>query len=87
MSAELIGPGQPCWGCGEGYGLHADGCPVGEQKNTPRRFRVLLLVGEKHPGGSKALYRYGCYFPLTDLVVGDMDGRGTGEPQNVEWID
>jgi hypothetical protein len=29
---------------------------------------------------------YGCYFPSTDLNTGEMGGRGTGEPKDVEWL-
>lgn len=29
---------------------------------------------------------YGCYFPSSDLNVGQMGGRGTGEPKDVEWL-
>lgn len=71
--------------CGGTYGEHEPGCSEAEAKNRPRRFRIRLTG--KHPNGSNAIYRYGCYFPLTDLVVGDMGGRGTGEPKDVEWID
>lgn len=41
---------------------------------TPRRFRV----GQLDPTTKAVVkrYRYGCYFPGTDLVVGDMGGRG-----------
>jgi hypothetical protein len=53
----------------------------------PRRYRVRLPEGKKHPNGTESEYRYGCYFPATDLVVGDMGGRGTGKPKDVEWID
>jgi hypothetical protein len=85
MSEICVGGGQGCWYCGETYGDHHDGCIVKEEKNTPLRFRIRLNA--QHPNGSKALYRYGCYFPLTDLVVGDMGWRGTGKPIDVEWID
>lgn len=46
-----------------------------ERKNdrSPRRWRR----GEEH----------GCYFPSTDLNVGQMGGRGTGAPKDVEWLD
>jgi len=56
---------------------------------TPCRFRVKLPAGTKHPNNSEHPYRYGVYFPLTDLVVGDMGGRGTGIPKgdDIEWID
>lgn len=30
---------------------------------------------------------YGCYFPSSDLNVGQMGGRGTGVPKDVTWID
>lgn len=32
---------------------------------------------------------FGCYFPNTDLNVGEMGGRGTGCPKgpDVEWLD
>ncbi len=83
---DLIGGGKGCWACGGTYDEHGPSCIVKEEKNVPRRFRISL-VGSKHPNNSDALYRYGCYFPLTDLVVGDMGGRGTGEPKDVEWID
>ncbi len=56
-------------------------------KNQPRRFRRPIEDGVLHPNGSQLRYRYGCYFPATDLVVNDMGGRGTGEPDNVEWLD
>lgn len=59
---------------------------MGESRFQPRRFRITL-GSNAHPNGRKTLYRYGVYFPLTDLVVGDMGGRGTGEPKDVEWLD
>jgi hypothetical protein len=31
-------------------------------------------------------YRYGAYFPGTDLVVWDMGERATGKPEGVEWL-
>ena len=80
-----VGGGKGCWECGEDYGEHKEGCSVAEAKNTPKRFRIRL--NGSHPNGSKTLYRYGCYFPLTDLVIGDMGGCGTGRPKDVEWID
>ena len=55
--------------------------------NIPRRFKILIPEGQKHPNGSDSKFRYGCYFPMTDLVVGDMGGRGTGVPKGVEWLD
>jgi hypothetical protein len=83
---DMIGPGQPCPLCGEVYGGHTTFCPVTERKNRPRRFR-LRVEPPRHPNGSASEYRYGCYFPMTDLVVGDMGGRGTGKPEGVEWLD
>lgn len=56
-----------------------------DSKNEPRRFRVPLT--STHANGRDAPYSYGVYFPMTDLVVGDMGGRGTGAPSGVEWID
>ena len=81
----MIGP-NTCWNCGADYGEHSDNCSVAQEKFVPRRFRISLN-GQKHPNGSNSLYRYGIYFPQTDLVVGDMGGCGTGEPKDVEWID
>ena len=86
MQPMRVGPGSPCQSCGDEYGQHKADCPKREEENRPRRFRVFLASG-KHANGSKSSYQYGCYFPMTDLVVGDMGGRGTGEPQGVEWLD
>lgn len=86
MQNIFVGPGQPCYLCGETYGGHTATCPETEKKNRPRRFRVRTVTGD-HPNGSKSTYQYGCYFPMTDLVVGDMGGRGTGAPKDVEWLD
>ena len=80
-----IGPNR-CWECGGEYDEHSLDCSETEKRNRPRRFRIRNSAG-KHPNGSDCPWRYGCYFPLTDLVVGDMGGIGTGEPQGVEWID
>lgn len=55
--------------------------------NEPRRFRIAIPNGQKHPNGTDTKWRYGVYFPQTDLVVGDMGGRGTGKPSDVEWLD
>ena len=82
---ELIGPGPPCWECGLDYGQHSSECSVTVKRQQPRRFRIRLSGA--HPNGSDSPYIYGCYFPLTDLVVGDMGGRGIGCPQDVEWLD
>ncbi len=57
------------------------------QSDLSKIFRVKIPEGQKHPNGSNSKYRYGCYFPMTDLVVGDMGGRGTGKPKDVEWLD
>ena len=84
--SELIGPGVGCMYCGEDYGEHVGACPMLERKNRPRRYRTLCPYN-KHPNGRASLYIYGCYFPMTDLCVGDMGGRGTGMPQDVEWMD
>ncbi len=56
--------------------------------HTPRRFR-WPCQGGMHPNGRAAVWRYGCYWPGTDLVVGDMGTRGTGIPvrEGLEWID
>ena len=83
--SERVGPGPPCWNCGGDYGEHSSDCPINLKRQEPRRFRIRCQG--KHANGSDSPYRYGCYFPLTDLVVGDMGGRGTGEPQDVEWLD
>ena len=32
------------------------------------------------------MVHYGCYFPTTDLNVSEMGGRGTGQPENVEYL-
>ena len=37
MSDIPIGPGTPCWQCGEVYGQHRHGCPVGLDKADPAR--------------------------------------------------
>jgi len=81
---DIIGP-NTCWECGGDYGEHSSNCNVTIKRKVPRRFRTRC--DGKHPAGSNHPYRYGVYFPLTDLVVGDMGGRGTGCPENVEWID
>lgn len=39
---------------------------------APRRFKYP--VGS-HPANHPVQYQYGCYFPMTDLVVTDMGGR------------
>lgn len=70
-----------CPKCKGENGNHIGDC----QKMHPRRFRVA--TNGDHPTGRKVEYRYGCYFPFTDLCVGDMGGRGTGAPEDVEWID
>lgn len=57
------------------------------QDNPPRRFRVRLTDGSKHPSGRAVPFVYGCYFPQTDLYVNDMGIHRTGEPKGVEWLD
>jgi hypothetical protein len=65
------------------------GANTGEQ---PRRFRWFATDG-KHPTGRDAKWRYGVYFPQTDLMVSDMGQRGTGLPDcldqwpGFEWLD
>lgn len=55
---------------------------------APKRFRYPVQPGDKHPNGSDNRWRYGCYFPATDLCVNDTGGRGTGKPSEVvDWID
>lgn len=56
---------------------------------VPRRFRVPV---EKHPVCEKAKFVYGCYFPQTDLLVGEGGARRTGLPTEtntpgLEWLD
>lgn len=59
---------------------------------VPRRWRTPVPTAG-HPNGSKAEWYYGCYFPQTDLKVGEMGGRGTGmpggdsSPPGFEWLD
>ena len=74
-----------CWNCGMDYDEHSMTCPVTEERKRPHRFRYRCIG--KHPNGTDFPWRHGTYFPLTDLVVGDMGGRGTGKPKDVEWID
>lgn len=60
-----------------------------DEENFPRRFRWPTFVGHPHPNGSGSRWRYGCYWPMTDLVVTDMGERGTGAPgmSGIEWLD
>ena len=56
---------------------------------VPRRF---VLPVDKHPNGSPTTKFYGCYFPQTDLVIGEMGSRGTGMPTEktnpgLVWLD
>lgn len=46
-------------------------------KDQPLRWRIKL---------PNQMYRYGCYFPSTDLNVSEGGLRGTGKPQDVEWL-
>ena len=55
--------------------------------NAPKPFRIKLPEGEKSAYGKRGDYRYGCYFPSSDLCVTEGGGRGTGEPKDVEWLD
>lgn len=82
---DLIGGGPGCWACGLTYGEHAADCPEREASRRPILFRCRTINGQ-HPNGSEAPYVYGCYFPMTDLCVGDMGSRGTGKPKDVEWL-
>lgn len=34
MPDFLIGPGTPCWHCGEGYGQHNADCPVPAERKA-----------------------------------------------------
>lgn len=54
--------------------------PAPATRKQPRRWRSK----EVHPVHGVV---YGCYFPGTDLNVGNGGGRGTGAPQDVEWLD
>lgn len=54
--------------------------------DKPRRFR-MKIDSANHPTGRGLDYIHGCYFPATDLVVGEMGGRGTGVPSGVDWLD
>lgn len=90
MNDQPVGS-NPCWCCGGEYGKHDESCSILQEQQDrlrrPRRFQVRVPTGKKHPNGSTARFISGCYFPLTDLVVGDMGGRGTGTPIDVEWLD
>ncbi len=86
MIDVLVGPGQSCMYCGQGYGQHDAYCPQREKKNRPLRYRWPLPDGQ-HPNGGKGRYRYGVYFSLTDLCIRDVGDCGTGKPEDVEWLD
>jgi len=86
MRDEVMIGGGMCVFCGAQYGDHRFDCDTHIKQNQPRRFRIRC-ADSKHPNGTESVYRYGCYFPMTDLVIGDMGARGTGEPKSVEWID
>lgn len=49
MSRDLIGPGQPCWECGEGYGQHTAECQTGliqhRQQAIAERNKHIVLGG------------------------------------------
>jgi hypothetical protein len=50
-------------------------------RELPRRFKSTTDGKDGKPF-------YGVYFPGTDLVIGQMGGRGTGCPtKDIEWID
>lgn len=50
----------------------------------PRRFKILSDIERPF----ERAYRFGVYFPDTDLCVFDMGQRGTGMPtKDFEWID
>jgi hypothetical protein len=55
----------------------------------PNRPRCFRWPTNKHPNGSGTVWRHGCYFPLTNLMVTDMGDRGTGVPtrEGLEWLD
>ncbi len=62
--------------------------PVRELFGTvARRWRVELPAGKAHPINPRATHFYGCYFPQTDLNIGEGGARGTGRPRDVEWLD
>lgn len=50
----------------------------------PRRFKIGIAVANRP---FERAFRFGVYFPTTDLCVNDMGGRSTGLPAGVEWID
>lgn len=56
-------------------------------KDAPRRWRHVDPEQAPGAGRAKGEPAFGAYFPRTDLCVSDMGGRGTGEPNNVEWLD
>lgn len=58
------------------------------EEATPLRFKAPHGK-KKHPNGTSEKFIFGVYFPLTDLVVTDMGGRGTGFPRykGIVWID
>lgn len=65
---------------------------VGPYGKVPRRFRIRLAEGKKHPINENAKWFYGCYFPQTDLIIGEGGVRGTGLPTEksnpgLEWLD
>lgn len=76
-----------CGGVGEnhlGQILERVRIEVRDRYSQPRRFRVLR---KEKADGRYGSYVYGCYFPGTDLCVGAMGDRGTGIPNDVEWLD
>lgn len=53
----------------------------------PRRFKMPPEAPQGINRPMPHAWRFGTYFPSTDLCVNDMGGRGTGEPKDVEWLD
>lgn len=57
--------------------------------DKPLRFRSHWGDSVREDDPRRGTCSYGCYFPKTDLVVGDNGSRGTGMPRGkgIEWID
>ncbi len=51
----------------------------------PFLWRKRLPDGAKVCGHNSE-YLFGCYFPKTDLNVAETGQRGTGKPNDVEWL-
>jgi len=73
--------------------ININGAPsVVHTDQTPRRFRVVMPEGKRWVNGVLTPYRYGCYFPHTNVVVLDSGFVRAGRPVSsdnfvVEWID